>query len=203
MINHIKKIAVYCGSSPGKNPAFHQAAVQLGKVLAAREITLVYGGGSVGLMGILAQTVMDQGGQVIGVIPQAIADMEVAFTDIQDLRVVEDMHTRKALMAELADAFIALPGGMGTIEEIMEILTWAQLGFHKKPCGILNIAGFYDQLLKFLDRLVMDQFIAPEHRSMLMVGESPQSLLEQFSSYDPPKIDKAKRSLKLSGAQKT
>jgi len=202
MINHIKKIAVYCGSSPGKNPAFHQAAVQLGKVLAAREITLVYGGGSVGLMGILAQTVMDQGGQVIGVIPQAIADMEVAFTDIQDLRVVEDMHTRKALIAELADAFIALPGGMGTIEEIMEILTWAQLGFHKKPCGILNIAGFYDQLLKFLDRLVMDQFIAPEHRSMLMVGESPQSLLEQFSSYDPPKIGKAKRSLKLSGAQK-
>lgn len=203
MINHIEKIAVYCGSSPGKNPAFHQAAIQLGKVLAEREITLVYGGGSVGLMGILAQTVMDQGGQVIGVIPQAIADMEVAFTDIQDLRVVEDMHTRKALMAELADAFIALPGGMGTIEEIMEILTWAQLGFHEKPCGILNIAGFYDQLLKFLDRLVMDQFIAPEHRSMLMVDESPQNLLEQFSSYDPPKIDKAKRSLKLSGAQKT
>ncbi|HDD61834.1 MAG TPA: TIGR00730 family Rossman fold protein [Chloroflexi bacterium] len=199
----MEKIAVYCGSSPGKNPAFHQAAVQLGKVLAEREITLVYGGGSVGLMGILAQTIIDRGGQVIGVIPQAIADMEVAFTDIQDLRVVEDMHTRKALMAELADAFIALPGGMGTIEEIMEILTWAQLGFHEKPCGILNIAGFYDQLLKFLDRLVMDQFIAPEHRSMLMVDESPQSLLEQFSSYDPPKIDKAKRSLKLSGAQKT
>lgn len=199
----MEKIAVYCGSSPGKNPAFHQAAVQLGKVLAEREITLVYGGGSVGLMGILAQTIIDRGGQVIGVIPQAIADMEVAFTDIQDLRVVEDMHTRKALMAELADAFIALPGGMGTIEEIMEILTWAQLGFHEKPCGILNIAGFYNQLLKFLDRLVMDQFIAPEHRSMLMVDESPQSLLEQFSSYDPPKIDKAKRSLKLSGAQKT
>ncbi|RLD04098.1 MAG: TIGR00730 family Rossman fold protein [Chloroflexota bacterium] len=199
----MEKIAVYCGSSPGKNPAFHQAAVQLGKVLAEREITLVYGGGSVGLMGILAQTIIDRGGQVIGVIPQAIADMEVAFTDIQDLRVVEDMHTRKALMAELADAFIALPGGMGTIKEIMEILTWAQLGFHEKPCGILNIAGFYNQLLKFLDRLVMDQFIAPEHRSMLMVDESPQSLLEQFSSYDPPKIDKAKRSLKLSGAQKT
>jgi len=199
----MEKIAVYCGSSPGKNPAFHQAAVQLGKVLAEMQITLVYGGGSAGLMGILAQTIIDRGGQVIGVIPQAIADMEVAFTDIQDLRVVEDMHTRKALMAELADAFIALPGGMGTIEEIMEILTWAQLGFHEKPCGILNIAGFYDQLLKFLDRLVMDQFIAPEHRSMLMVDESPQSLLEQFSSYDPPKIDKAKRSLKLSGAQKT
>ncbi|MCD6425060.1 MAG: TIGR00730 family Rossman fold protein, partial [Anaerolineales bacterium] len=198
-----EKIAVYCGSSPGKNPAFHKAAVQLGKVLAEREITLVYGGGSLGLMGILAQTVIDQGGQVIGVIPQAIADMEVAFTDIQDLRVVENMHTRKALMAELADAFIALPGGMGTIEEIMEILTWAQLGFHEKPCGMLNIAGFYDQLLKFLDRLVMDQFIAPEHRSMLMVDESPQSLLEQFSSYDPPKIDKAKRSLKLSRTQKT
>jgi len=196
----MKSIAVYCGSSPGKNPAFQQAAVQLGKVLAEREITLVFGGGSVGLMGILAQSVIDQGGQVIGVIPKAIADMEVAFTDIQDLRVVEDMHTRKALMAELADAFIALPGGMGTIEELTEILTWAQLGFHEKPCGILNIAGFYDQLLKFLDRLVEDQFIAPEHRSMLMVDERPQGLLEQFRSYTPPKIDKAKRSLKLSGA---
>lgn len=202
-MNQLKKIAVYCGSSPGKNPAFQQAAVRLGKVLAEKEIILVYGGGNVGLMGILARSVIDQGGQVIGVIPKAIVDMEVAFTDIQDLRVVEDMHTRKALMAELADAFIALPGGMGTTEELMEILTWSQLGFHEKPCGILNIAGFYDQLLIFLDRLVKDQFIAPEHRSMLMVDESPRGLLEQFRSYTPPKIDKAQRSLNLSGAQKS
>lgn len=197
----MERIAVYCGSSPGINPAYQQAAVRLGKVLAERKITLVYGGGSVGLMGILAKTTIEQGGQVIGIIPQAIADMEVAYTDIQDLRIVEDMHTRKALMAELADAFIALPGGMGTIEELMEILTWTQLGFHEKPCGILNISGFFDQLLKFLDRLEKDQFIAPEHRSMLMVDESPQGLLEQFRSYTPPRIDKAKRSLKLSGAQ--
>jgi len=199
----MERIAIYCGSSPGKNPAFQQAAVRLGEVLTEREITLVYGGGNVGLMGILARSVIAQGGQVIGVIPKAIADMEVALTDIQDLRVVEDMHTRKALMAELADAFIALPGGMGTIEELMEILTWAQLGFHKKPCGVLNIAGFYDQLLIFLDRLVEDQFIAPEHRSMLMVDESPQGLLKQFRAYAPPMIDKAERSLKLSAAQKT
>ena len=198
----MKRIAVYCGSSPGNNPAFKQAAVQLGKVLAERQITLVYGGGSVGLMGILAESTIDQGGKVIGVIPQAIADMEVAYTDIQDLRVVEDMHTRKALMAELADAFIALPGGMGTIEELTEILTWAQLGFHEKPCGLLNIAGFYNQLLKFMDRLVEDQFVAPEHRSMLMVDETPQGLLEQFGAYAPPKIDKAELALKLSGIQK-
>jgi len=199
----MERIAVYCGSSPGKNPVYKDAATELGKVLAARGITLVYGGGSVGLMGILAKSSIEQGGQVIGVIPQAIADMEVAYTNIQDLRIVEDMHTRKALMAELADAFIALPGGMGTVEELMEILTWAQLGFHGKPCGVLNIAGFYDQLLKFLDHLVKDQFIAPEHRSMLMVDESPQGLLEQFRAYAPPKIDKAKRSLELSGANNT
>ncbi len=199
----MERIAVYCGSSPGKNPVYKEAAIELGKVLAARGITLVYGGGSVGLMGILAKSSIEQGGQVIGVIPQAIADMEVAFTDIQDLRIVEDMHTRKALIAELADAFIALPGGMGTIEELMEILTWAQLGFHEKPCGLLNIAGFYDQLLKFLDHLVKEQFIAPEHRSMLVVDESPQGLLEQFRAYAPPKIDKAKRSLELSGANNT
>ncbi len=195
----MEKITVYCGSSPGKNKKFHQAARELGKVLAERGITLVYGGGSVGLMGILARSVIDHGGQVIGVIPKVIADMEVAFTDLQDLRVVEDMHSRKKLMADLADAFITLPGGMGTIEELMEILTWAQLGFHHKPCGILNIDGFYDQLLSFLDRLVEDQFVAPEHRSMLLIDQNPEGLLDKFLVYKPPQIDKAKRALKLSG----
>jgi uncharacterized protein (TIGR00730 family) len=194
----MKRIAVYCGSSPGKKPKFQQAARELGQILAEREITLVYGGGSVGLMGVLARSMIDHGGQVIGVIPRAIAEMEVAFTDLQDLRIVEDMHSRKKLMADLADAFIALPGGMGTVEELMEILTWSQLGFHHKPCGILNIDGFYDQLLRFLDRLVEDQFIAPEHRSMLLIDQNPDGLLDKFLVYKPPQIDKAKRALKLS-----
>ena len=195
----MKRITVYCGSSPGNNPEYIEATRSLGRILADREITLIYGGGSVGLMGILAQAVIGAGGEVIGVIPKAILEMEVAFTGLGDLRVVEDMHTRKALMAELGDAFIALPGGMGTIEELTEILTWAQLGFHHKPCGILNIDGFYNPLLKFLDRLVEDQFVAPEHRAMLLIDENPEGLLDQFSVYKPPLIDKAKRALKLSG----
>lgn len=196
----MKRIAVYCGSSPGKNPAYSEAARLLGGVLAARKITLVYGGGSVGLMGILARTLVDQGGEVIGVIPKAIAAMEVAFTELQDLRIVEDMHSRKALMADLADAFIALPGGLGTIEELMEILTWSQLGFHRKPTGILNVNGFFDPLLILLDRLAEDQFIAREHKSMLMVDDNADDLLRQFSHYSPPMIDKARRALRLSGA---
>ena len=195
----MKRIAVYCGSSPGKNPAYMEAAVSLGKVLADRNITLVYGGGSVGLMGILARAVVEQGGNVIGVIPKAIAEMEVAYTDLQDLRIVDDMHSRKALMADLADAFIALPGGLGTLEELMEILTWSQLGFHQKPAGILNIAGFFDPMLGFLERLSEEEFIAPEHKSMLMVDNSPEGLLQRFSEYTPPRVDKAKRALKLSG----
>ena len=195
----MKRIAVYCGSSPGKNPAYTEAARSLGRVFAARNITLVYGGGSVGLMGVLARSVVDLGGEVIGVIPKAIAEMEVAYTDLQDLRIVEDMHSRKKMMADLADAFIALPGGLGTIEELMEILTWSQLGFHQKPSGILNIDGFFDSMLEFLDRLAKDEFIAPEHKSMLMVARSAEGLLNQFSIYTPPKVDKAKRALKLSG----
>lgn len=195
----MERIAVYCGSSPGKNPAYKEAAAELGKVLAARGITLVYGGGSVGLMGILARAVVDHGGDVIGVIPKAIAEMEVAYTDLQDLRIVDDMHSRKALMADLADAFIALPGGLGTVEELMEILTWSQLGFHQKPIGILNIAGLFDPMLAFLDRLSDEEFIAPEHKSMLMVDNSPEGLLQRFREYTPPRVDKAKRALKLSG----
>ena len=194
----MKRIAVYCGSSPGKKPVYMEAAMSLGRVLAARNITLVYGGGSVGLMGILARAVVEQGGNVIGVIPKAIAEMEVAYTDLQDLRVVDDMHSRKALMADLADAFIALPGGLGTVEELMEILTWSQLGFHQKPAGILNIAGFFDPMLAFLERLSEEEFIAPEHKSMLLVDNSPEGLLQRFSEYTPPQVDKAKRALKLS-----
>jgi len=149
-------------------------------------------------MGAIASSVIDSGGEVIGVIPKALADQEVAYLNLPDLRIVDSMHSRKTLMADLADAFIALPGGMGTIEELMEILTWSQLGFHKKPCGILNISGFYDHLLEFLTRMVKDQFVAPEHQSMLLIDESPDGLLNQFLRYEPPLIDKAKRAKKLS-----
>jgi len=195
----MERITVYCGSSPGRKTAYMDTAISLGRVLAHRNITLVYGGGSVGLMGGLARTVVEQGGKVIGVIPKAIAEMEVAYTDLQDLRIVEDMHSRKKLMADLADAFIALPGGLGTVEELMEILTWSQLGFHQKPAGVLNIAGFFNPMLTFLGQLADDQFIAPEHQSMLLVDESPEGLLDQFSTYKPPQVDKAQRALRLSG----
>lgn len=189
----MKRIAVYCGSSPGSNPAYSQAAKQLGKILAGKEITLVYGGGAVGLMGVLASSVIDAGGEVIGVIPEAIRKMEVACDQIQDLRVVDDMHSRKALIADLSDAFIALPGGVGTIEELMEILTWAGLGFHTKPVGVLNINSFFDPLLKFLDHLVREEFIAPEQRAMLLDHHTPEGLLGQIRDYQPPAFDKARR----------
>lgn len=189
----MKKIAVYCGSSPGSDPAYSDAARGLGKILASNGITLVYGGGSVGLMGVLAESVIQSGGYVIGVIPEAIAKMEVAHQKIQDLRVVKDMHSRKALIAELADAFIALPGGVGTLEEIVEILTWAGLGFHKKPLGILNIDGFFDPLLTLLDQMVEKDFIAPEQRAMLLVDPSADGLLGQFQRYKPLVFDKAQR----------
>ena len=195
----LRRIAIFCGSSPGANPAYLKAAIDLGNCLVKNKIGLVYGGGNVGLMGAIASSVIDSGGEVIGVIPKALADQEVAYLDLPDLRIVDSMHSRKTLMADLADAFIALPGGMGTIEELMEILTWSQLGFHKKPCGILNISGFYDHLLEFLTRMVKDQFVDPEHQSMLLIDESPDGLLNQFLRYEPPLIDKAKRAKKLSG----
>jgi len=197
----MKRIAVYCGSSPGSNPIYSDAARELGRILASEDITLVYGGGSVGLMGVLARSVIKASGEVIGVIPEAIAKMEVAYNEIQDLRVVKDMHTRKALIAELASAFIALPGGVGTAEELIEILTWAGLGFHQKPVGVLNVNGFFDPLLTFLDKMVEEDFIAPEQRAMLLINKSAAGLLSQFNNYIPPKMDKAQRSIKLSGSE--
>ncbi len=189
----MKKIAVYCGSSPGSDPAYTLAAKNLGKVLADRKITLVYGGGSVGLMGVLARAVLANHGKAIGVIPRAIAEMEVALLELNDLRVVDDMHSRKSLIADLSDAFIALPGGVGTIEELLEILTWAGLGFHTKPVGLLNVNGFFDPLLAFLDQLIREEFIAPEQRAMLLVDQAPEGLLSQFHTYQPPSFDKAQR----------
>ncbi len=192
----IKRICVYCGSSFGADPAYQQEARSLGALLAKRGIALVYGGGKVGLMGEIARAVIAGGGEVIGVIPRHLAEKEVAFKGISDLRLVENMHERKALMADLADAFIALPGGLGTLEEVAEILTWSQLGLHEKPCGLLNVAGYFDALLAFLDRMVAAHFLHAVHREMLLVRTDPAALLSAFDAYSPPHADKAEMALK-------
>jgi uncharacterized protein (TIGR00730 family) len=187
----MKRICVFCGSSPGARPDYAQAARQLGQALADRDMGLVYGGGRVGLMGEIAESVLKAGGEVTGVVPQGLVDKEVAFNELSDLRVVPSMHERKALMVELSDAFIALPGGLGTFEEFFEVLTWAQLSLHQKPCGLLNVAGYFAALMSFLDHAVDEQFIKPEHRSILLIDESSDALLDRIEAYQPPKLDKA------------
>ena len=187
----MKRICVYCGSSPGGRPEYIEAARQLGQTLVQHGLGLVYGGGYVGTMGQLAQSVLEAGGEVIGVIPKDLADRELAFAALADLRVVDSMHERKALMADLADGFIALPGGLGTLEEFSEVLTWAQLGHHTKPCGLLNVCQYYTPLLQFLNHAVDEQFIRSEHQAMVMVDDQPDQLLRRFAAYQPPKLDKA------------
>ncbi len=167
-----------------------KAARQLGLSLAKKQLTLVYGGSKVGLMGEVARSCLDGGGEVIGVITRRLVEMEVAFTDLKNLHIVETMHERKAKMAELADGFIALPGGLGTIEEFFEVLTWAQLGMHKKPCGLLNTRLYYDRMLEFLDNAVEQQFIGGVHRGMILMDESPEELLRKFETYKAPLVDK-------------
>lgn len=194
----MKRICVFCGSSPGSQPEFLEAAEALGSVLLERSHDLVYGGASVGLMGRLAETVLAGGGNVIGVIPSSLADKEVALTRLPDLRVVPSMHERKAMMANLSDGFIALPGGLGTIEEFFEALTWTQLGIHTKPCGLLNISGYFDKLVEFLDEAQDQLFIRPEHRSMIIVEEEPEALLDRFEGFKQPEVDKAEWILSLS-----
>ncbi len=193
----VKRVCVFCGSSPGSKPEYEEAAFALGKALIKNNTGLVYGGGRVGLMGIVASAAMEAGGEVIGVIPQDLVDKEVAHRGITDLRVVHSMHERKALMAELSDGFIALPGGLGTIEEFFEVVTWAQLGIHKKPCGLLNVSGFYDKAIDFLDHAVVEEFIAPAARSLVLVEEDPEALLRKFNGYRQPKVDKATWALAL------
>lgn len=187
----MKRIAVFCGSSPGAQPAYGEVARTLGQLLAGRGLGLVYGGASVGLMGTVARAALEAGGEVIGVIPRSLADREVAFTGLADLRVVETMHDRKVAISDLSDAFIALPGGLGTLEEVFEVLAWGQLGMHAKPCGLLNVSGYYDRLIAFLDHTAAEQFIEPEHRAMILVDEQPAALLDQFAAYQPPRLDKA------------
>ncbi len=185
----MKNICVFCGSNAGAQPAYVAAARQLGQVLAQRQITLIYGGARVGTMGEIADSALAAGGHVIGIIPQALAE-KVAHPGLTDLRVVPSMHERKALMAELADGFIALPGGLGTLEEFFEVLTWAQLGMHHKPCGLLNVGGYYGPLMDFLDHAVAQRFIKAEHRAMALIDEHPADLLDQFNAYHPPTVDK-------------
>jgi len=193
----MKSICVFCGSSPGLTSDYIEAAKLLGTTLAKRNITLIYGGAKVGLMGQLAKSCIDSCGEVIGVIPKHLVDKEVAFEGISQLLVVDSMHERKNKMAELSDGFIALPGGMGTLEELCEILTWAQLNLHQKPCGILNIGGYYNQLIQFLDHSVEQKFMEKEHRDMILVDQNPDSLLDKFEFYQPPVTNKTKWALQL------
>ena len=174
----MRRICVFCGSNSGNSSAYALAAAELGRLLAARGIGLIYGGSNAGLMGMLADAMLGAGGHVIGVIPRSLVDREVAHPGLPDLRVVETMHQRKALMADLADGFIAMPGGYGTFDELCEILTWAQLGIHSKPVGLLNTLGYWDPFLQFLDRAVDAGFLRSAHRHLLEVSEDPSELLD-------------------------
>jgi len=196
----MKTICVYCGSSPGRDARFVQAAKATGEEIARRQLTLIYGGGRVGLMGEVARAALSHGGRVIGVIPKALVEQELAMQALSEMHVVASMHERKALMAELADGFIALPGGFGTIEEIFEVLTWAQLGMHTKPCGLLNTAHYFDQLLQFIDQAVEEHFVHPPHRALILQGQSPAELLDLFLKHKPVRMDKAEWVRKMSDA---
>lgn len=184
------RLAVYCGSSPGANPAYAAAARALGAEMAARGIGLVFGGGHVGLMGAIADAVLEAGGEVIGVIPEALRDKELAHQGCTELHVVSTMHERKSLMADYAKGFIAMPGGFGTFDEIFEMLTWGQLGYHTRPCGFLNVAGYYDALFAFLDSCVEARFVTRVHREMIITATEPGELLDGLAAFEPP--DQAK-----------
>ena len=186
----MRRICVYAGSNPGTDPAYADAARDLARLLAERGIGLVYGGGRVGLMGVLADTALAAGGEVVGVMPQALVDREIAHSGLTELRVVASMHERKAMMAELSDAFVAVPGGIGTLEELIEVYTWSQLGIHAKACGVLNVAGYYDHLAAFLDHAVAAGFLRPAHRAVLTVAGEPAELLERLAAYVPPAVGK-------------
>lgn len=186
----MKRICVYCGSSPGRLPDYTRAAEQLGSLMAENGLGLVYGGASVGIMGKVADAALANGAEVIGVIPSALATREVAHSGLSELHVVDSMHQRKAKMADLSDGFVALPGGWGTIEEIFEVLTWGQLGFHRKPCGLLNVAGYYDHLNAFLEHAIDEAFVKTDYRPMIMVENDPVRLLQNFRDYRAPRVKK-------------
>ncbi len=189
-LRRMKRICVFCGSAPGSSPLYAGMARRLGTTLARRDIGLVYGGGSVGLMGAVADATLAAGGEAIGVIPKALQLRELAHSRLTTLHVVSSMHERKARMADLADGFVALPGGMGTLEEFAEVLTWAQLGLHARPCGLLDVAGYYRSLVGFFDHAVASGFIKAEHRQLVMMAEDPDTLLDQFLAYRPPAVER-------------
>jgi uncharacterized protein (TIGR00730 family) len=190
LVRALNTICVFCGSSHGLKPSYRAAAAELGELLAAGGLTLVYGGGCVGLMGTVADAALSTGGEVIGVIPQALVAKELSHAGLTKLHVVNSMHERKALMASLSDAFIALPGGFGTAEELCEILTWGQLGIHSKPVGLLNVDGFFDSLLEWLDHATQEGFIRMEHRQLLLTDTNPSRLLARMSAYEVPPVEK-------------
>lgn len=186
----IKRLCVYCGSNEGNDPTYLHVAQALGHALVRASIGLVYGGASIGLMGAVANAVLAAGGEVTGVIPRALVEKEIAHRGVADLRVVNSMHERKALMAELSDGFVALPGGVGTLEELFEVWTWAQLGHHAKPCALLNVKGFYDGLVNFLDGVAERGFMKNPHRAMLIVAREPDELIGRLRTYEPPVVTK-------------
>ncbi|MGD1020263.1 MAG: TIGR00730 family Rossman fold protein [Verrucomicrobiia bacterium] len=183
-------ICVYCGSSPGNDPAFVRAAREMGTLIAKRGLTLVYGGGNVGLMGVLADAAIAAGGRVVGVIPDHLVRMEVGHKGLTELHVVATMHERKAMMAKLADGLLALPGGVGTLEEIIEAFVWMQLGLHAKPCAVLNVNGYYDPLMKFLAHMTESRFLRPEQLSQLIVVREPSEALDRLQSFAPRTVEK-------------
>jgi uncharacterized protein (TIGR00730 family) len=189
-MSEIRRLAIFCGSNPGARPEYVEGAQAFGRLLCERGIGVAYGGSSVGLMAALAEAVLDELGDIVGVIPKMLVEREVAHRALTDLRIVGSMHERKALIAELSDGFVALPGGIGTLEEFFEIWTWAQLGMHDKPCGLLNIAGYFDPLLAFLDRAVEEKFVRDVHRAMVIVESDPAVLLSRFEAYEPPRVVK-------------
>jgi uncharacterized protein (TIGR00730 family) len=184
----LRRLCVFCGSSPGARPAYGEAADELGRVLVAEGIELVYGGGAVGLMGRLANAVLAAGGEAIGVLPKALVEKEIGHKGLSDLRVVGSMHERKALMADLADGFVALPGGLGTVEELFEVYTWAQLGLHRKPCALLDVEGYYEGIASFLAHAVRERFLREDHRAMLMVEREPRTLVKRLRQFEPEAV---------------
>ena len=186
----MRSLCVFCGSNVGARNSYAEAAAALGRTIAQRGLRLVYGGAAVGLMGVLADAALTAGGEVVGVIPASLVEREIAHAGLTETRQVKSMHERKALMADLSDAFIALPGGAGTLEELFEIWTWGQLGHHRKPAGLINVDGFFDALLAFLDHQAAERFMRQEHRAMLLVESDPVRLLERFATYEPPAVEK-------------
>jgi uncharacterized protein (TIGR00730 family) len=186
----MRRVCVYAGSNPGNDPLYAEAARGFATELAHRGIGLVYGGGKVGLMGVLADTILAHGGEAIGVMPQALIDREIGHPGLTELKIVDSMHERKALMADLSDAFVAVPGGIGTLEELIEVYTWSQLGIHQKACGVLNVDGYYDHLARFLDHAVLRGFLKPEHRAVLSVADDPAHLLDRLAAFRPPGVSK-------------